>query len=109
MQFLHRELMGEALGRRRNAPAIWQDLVDDDGLAAGYASVRHFVRQVRGAATPDARVVIVTVPTRKARSITATARWYGRPRHQGCVRQGFSPRGGWPNATRAWSSCDSRS
>ena len=44
----YRELIEEALGRGRNASAIWQDLVDDHGFAAGYASVRRFVRQLRG-------------------------------------------------------------
>jgi len=56
----YRELIDEALGRGRNARAIWQDLVDDHGFTAGYASVRCFVRQVRGACTPAARAVIVT-------------------------------------------------
>ena len=39
----YRELIVEALGRGRNAVAIWQDLVDDHGFAAKYASVRRFV------------------------------------------------------------------
>jgi transposase len=42
--------------------AIWQDLVDDHGFAARYASVRRFVRQLRGRASIDARVVITTTP-----------------------------------------------
>jgi transposase len=58
----YRELVTEALGRGRNARAIWQDLVDDHGFAAGYASVRRFVVQLRGAAPPEARVVITTAP-----------------------------------------------
>jgi hypothetical protein len=33
-------------------------LVDDHGFAARYASVRRFVRQLRGRAPVDARVVI---------------------------------------------------
>jgi hypothetical protein len=33
-------VIAEALGRGRNAMAIWQDLVDDHGFAARYASVR---------------------------------------------------------------------
>ena len=37
------ELIAEALGRRRNAMAIRQDLVDGHGFAARYASVRRFV------------------------------------------------------------------
>jgi transposase len=40
--------------------AIWQDLVDDHGFAARYASVRRFVATLRGAAPAEARVVITT-------------------------------------------------
>jgi len=56
----YRELIVEALSRGRNAMAIWQDLVDDHGFTARYASVRRFVRQLRGRAPVDARVVITT-------------------------------------------------
>jgi transposase len=56
----YRELIVDALGRGRNAMAIWQDLVDDHGFVARYASVRRFVRQLRGRAPIDARVVITT-------------------------------------------------
>ena len=41
----YRTLIAEALGRGRNAMAIWQDLVDDHGFAARYASVRRFVHR----------------------------------------------------------------
>lgn len=58
----YRELILEALGRGRNAVAIWQDLVDDHGFQARYASVRRFVVQLRGTAPPEARVVITTAP-----------------------------------------------
>jgi transposase len=58
----YRELIVEALGRGRNAVAIWQDLVDDHGFAARYASVRRFVRALRGAPPAEARVVIATAP-----------------------------------------------
>ena len=34
----YRELIRKALGRGRNAMAIWQDLVDDHGFTARYAS-----------------------------------------------------------------------
>ena len=44
----YRALIVEALGRGRNAMAIWQDLVDDHGFAARYASVRRFVLALRG-------------------------------------------------------------
>ena len=51
----YRELIAEALGRGRNAMAIWQDLVDDHGFTARYASVRRFVRTLRGDVTPPRR------------------------------------------------------
>ena len=58
----YRELITEALGRGRNAMAIWQDLVDGHGFAARYASVRRFVAAVRGTTPVEARVVITTSP-----------------------------------------------
>jgi transposase len=58
----YRELIELALGRGRNAMAIWQDLVDEHGFAGRYASVRRFVRTLRGQRTPDAHPVIVTAP-----------------------------------------------
>ncbi len=58
----YRDLIGLALGGGRNAMAIWQDLVDDHGFAARYASVRRFVVKLRGQRTPDAHPVIVTAP-----------------------------------------------
>jgi hypothetical protein len=58
----YRELIGDALARGRNARAIWQDLVDDHGFGARYASVLRFVRRLRGTEVPEARVVITTAP-----------------------------------------------
>jgi transposase len=58
----YREMIADALARGRNAVAIWQDLVDDHGFAARYASVRRFVVQLRGRTSPEARVVITTAP-----------------------------------------------
>ena len=58
----YRELITEALRRGRNAMAIWQDLVDDHGFTARYASVRRFVQTLRGTASSEARVVITTAP-----------------------------------------------
>jgi transposase len=58
----YRELIVEALQRGRNARAIWQDLVDDHGFAARYASVRRFVATLRGQAAVEARVIITTAP-----------------------------------------------
>ena len=58
----YRELIAEAMARGRNAVAIWQDLVDDHGFTARYASVRRFVATLRPATPPEARVVITTAP-----------------------------------------------
>jgi transposase len=58
----YRELIALALGRGRNAMAIWQDLVDDHGFPARYASVRRFVGALRGQQPPVAHPVIVTGP-----------------------------------------------
>jgi len=58
----YREVIVEALGRGRNAVAIWQDLVGDHGFTARYASVRRFIRKLRGSAPAEARVVITTAP-----------------------------------------------
>jgi transposase len=58
----YRELIVEAIGRGRNAMAIWQDLVDDHGFVARYASVRRFVLKLRGVSPAEARVVITTAP-----------------------------------------------
>jgi transposase len=58
----YREVITEALARGRNAMAIWQDLVDDHGFPARYASVRRFVLTLRGGTPAEARVVITTSP-----------------------------------------------
>jgi transposase len=52
----------QALARGRNAMAIWQDLVDDHGFQAGYASVKRFVVKLSGSTLVEARVVIRTAP-----------------------------------------------
>ena len=62
----YRELIVEAVGRGRNAMAIWQDLVDDHGFAARYASVRRFVATLRDRPAVEARVVITTPPGEEA-------------------------------------------
>ena len=58
----YREVITEALARGRNAVAIWQDLVDDHGFPARYASVRRFVLTLRAGMPAEARVVITTSP-----------------------------------------------
>jgi transposase len=62
----YREVIEAALAQGRNAMAIYQDLVDDHGFPARYASVRRFVRGLRGAAVPVARAVITTAPGEEA-------------------------------------------
>jgi len=58
----YRELIERELSRGRNAMGIWQDLVDTHGFTGGYQSVKRFVRKLRGAASPEARVIIETRP-----------------------------------------------
>jgi len=62
----YRELVVAALERGRNAKAIWQDLVDDHGFTARYASVKRFVRKLLGTRTPEPRCVIATAPGEEA-------------------------------------------
>ena len=57
-----RELIELALSRRRNAMAIYQDLVDGHGFPAGYASVRRFVRKLAGEQSPEAHGIILSDP-----------------------------------------------
>ncbi|HZD46390.1 MAG TPA: IS21 family transposase [Acidobacteriaceae bacterium] len=56
----YREMIELELSRGRNAMGIWQDLVDSHGFAGGYQSVRRLVRNLRGAATAEARAIIET-------------------------------------------------
>ncbi len=58
----YRELIVDAVRRGRNAMAIWQDLVDDHGFTARYASVRRFVGKLRGEPGPEAHAIITTAP-----------------------------------------------
>jgi transposase len=58
----YREVIELGLSRGRNAMAIWQDLVDVSGFAAGYQSVRRFVWKLQGSGTPEACAVIETAP-----------------------------------------------
>ncbi len=62
----YRELIVDALGRGRNAMAIWHDLVDDHGFPARYASVRRFVATLRQQPAVEARAVITTAPGEEA-------------------------------------------
>ena len=62
----YRDVIEDALGRGRNAMAIYQDLVDRHGFTAGYASVRRYALALRGAVIPDAHAVIETAPGEEA-------------------------------------------
>jgi hypothetical protein len=76
----YRKAIDLGLSRGRNARAIWQDLVSEYGFASSYQSVQRFVRKRRGTQTPEARVVIVTRPAKRRKSITAPAPWCEIPR-----------------------------
>jgi len=62
----YRELILEATRRGRNAMAIWQDLVDQHGFDGRYASVRRYVRRVRGGVPLEAAGIIETAPGEEA-------------------------------------------
>lgn len=57
-----RSFVEDSLAKGRNAIAIYQDLVDDHGFKARYASVKRFVRKIRGATRPLGHPVIQTEP-----------------------------------------------
>jgi transposase len=62
----YREVIELGLSRGRNAMAIWQELVDTGGFAAGYQSVRRFVRKLHPSPSPEACAVIETAPGEEA-------------------------------------------
>ena len=62
----YRELIELELSRGRNAMGICQDLVDRHGFTSSYQSVQRFVRKLRGAVSPEARVIIETRPGEEA-------------------------------------------
>ena len=62
----YRALILDGIRRGRNAMAIWQDLVDQHGFAGRYASVRRYVRRVRGGLTPEPSGIIETAPGEEA-------------------------------------------
>ncbi len=62
----YREMVEAALATGRNATAIWQDLIDDHGFGAGYASVKRFVARLKAAAPPEAHPSIFTPPGEEA-------------------------------------------
>ncbi len=62
----YREAIEVGLSRGRNAMAIWQDLVDQDGYSGGYQTVKRFVRKLRGVHLPQAVGIIRTAPGEEA-------------------------------------------
>jgi len=58
----YREQIEAGLRCGRNAMGIWQDLVDGHGFGGSYQSVKRYVRSLRGARSPEARVIIETAP-----------------------------------------------
>jgi transposase len=56
----YREMIELELSRGRNVMGIYQDLVDRHGFPSSYQSVQRFVRKLRGAVSPEARVIIET-------------------------------------------------
>ena len=62
----YREMIELELSRGRNAMGIWQDLVDKHGFTSSYQSVQRFVLKLRGAGSPEARVIIETKPGEEA-------------------------------------------
>jgi len=63
---VHRDVIEEALGRGRNAKAIYQDLVVLHGFAARYSSVLRFVQKLRGTRVLEAHPIIETPPGEEA-------------------------------------------
>ncbi len=62
----YREWITACLERGRNATAIWQDLVDEHGFTGRYASVKRFVRELRGSSVNLAHPTISTAPGEEA-------------------------------------------
>jgi len=62
----HFDFIELSLSKGRNAKAIYQDLVDSHGFAGRYASVKRFVRRLRGQPVKSACAVIVTPPAEEA-------------------------------------------
>ena len=58
----YREMVERAIASGRNAKAIWQDLVDDHGFKARYASVKRYVARLKAVTLPEAHPVIETAP-----------------------------------------------
>jgi len=62
----YRDFIESGLQRGRNAMAIWQDLVSEQGFAHSYQSVRRFVNKLQPSVVKEARAVIITEPGEEA-------------------------------------------
>lgn len=69
---------------------IWQDLVDAHGFAGGYQSVQRFVRGLRQATSPEARVIIETRISEECQVITGLVRWCATRRWENSGARGCS-------------------
>ena len=61
-----RDTIELGLRRGRNAMAIWQDLVSQNGFSGGYETVKRFVRKLRGSDQKQPVGIIVTAPAEEA-------------------------------------------
>jgi len=62
----YREWIERGLACGRNAMAIWQDLVSDQGYPGGYQTVKRYVHKLRGSVQPEARGIILTAAGEEA-------------------------------------------
>jgi transposase len=62
----HRDFIEQSMSKGRNAVAIWQDLVSYHDFKSQYASVKRFVRKLRGDSGREACCVITTEPGEEA-------------------------------------------
>jgi hypothetical protein len=84
-----REAIELGLSRGRDATAIWQDLVAENGFDGGYQTVKRYVRKLRGNQPLQPRAVIVTGPGEESQVDYGTGAMARDPqtRHQGCDRK----------------------
>jgi transposase len=75
----YRDLIELGVQRGRNAMAIWQDLVSEQGFAHSYHSVRRFVNKLHPSEVKQARVVIITEPGEEAQVDYGTGPWVREP------------------------------
>jgi hypothetical protein len=83
------ELIEAGLAKRRNAMAIWQELVDRSGFTGAYQSVKRYVRKLRGARIPEPCAVILTAVGEEAQvdygCLLQRPTALDRPPHPGAV------------------------